>query len=221
MDLSSHEISALKNVSIKTIIFVKKRTPLRAKNGENMIMCPLCIQIVLALAFTWARGATATELATLLSLPEIADETTLLGLKGLIRVVRDPVLNLANRMFVELSAPVKEEFQEVAGEYFFSSVESLDFKNSPEESRKLISSWAEGETNHDEGRKHHHTGETHHHNQNHIKNLLPSGAISGDTRLVLVMLFTSSLNGRQSLTKVVPRSSNSICRVQKQSKFQC
>lgn len=95
-----------------------------------MIVCPLCIQIVLALAFIGAKGATATELATLLSLPEIADETTLLGLKCLIRVVRDPVLNLANRMFVELSAPVKEQFQKVAGEYFFSSVESLGFKNS-------------------------------------------------------------------------------------------
>lgn len=200
LDLSSHEISALKNVSVTTIIFVKKLTPLIAKNGENMIVCPLCIQIVLALVFTGAKEATATELATLLSLPKIADETTLLGLKGLIRVVRDPVLNLANLMFVELSAPVKEEFQKVAGEYFFSSVESLDFKNSPEESRKLINSWVEGETHHDDGRKHHHKGETHHHegethhhegethhhNHNHIKNLLPSGAISGDTRLVLV-----------------------------------
>lgn len=193
LDLSYHEISALKNVSIKTIIFVKKLTPLIAKNGENMIVCPLCIQIMLALAFTGAKGATATEMATLLSLPEITDETTLLGLKGLIRVVRDPVLNLANRMIVELSAPVREGFQKVAGEYFFSSVESLDFKNSPEESWKLINSGAEAETHHDEGRKHHHKrethhheGGTHHHNQNHIKNLLPSGTISGDTRLVLV-----------------------------------
>lgn len=35
LDLSSHEISALKNVSITTIIFVKKLTPLISKNGEN------------------------------------------------------------------------------------------------------------------------------------------------------------------------------------------
>lgn len=152
MDLSSHEISALKNISITTIIFVKNLTPFIAKNGENMIVSILCVQIVLALAFTGAKGATAVELATLLSLPEIADETTLWGFKGLIRVVQDPVLNLANRMFVESSAPVKEEFQKVAGEYFFSSVESLDFKNSLEESRKHINSWAEGETHHDEGK---------------------------------------------------------------------
>lgn len=80
-----------------------------------------------SLAFTEAKEATAT----LLSLPEIADEITLLGLKGLIRVVQDPVLNLASRMFVESSAPVKEEFQNVKGKYFFPSVESLHFKNLP------------------------------------------------------------------------------------------
>lgn len=104
-----------------------------------------------SLAFTEAKEATATELATLLSLPEIADETTLLGLKSLIRVVQDPVLNLANRMLVESSAPVKEEFQKVTGKYFFSSVESLDLKKLPEASRKHINSWVEGEKHHDEG----------------------------------------------------------------------
>lgn len=167
VDLTSHELTALKSIFLATNDFSIKLYLSVVKNGENMIVSPLCLQIMLALAFTGANGATATELATLLTMSEIDDETKLLAHKTTIRVVQNPVLNIASRMFVEASDLVKEDFQKIVEEYFFSPAEPLNFEDTPEESRKLINSWVERQTN----------------DQN--KDLLPSGTISGDTRLVL------------------------------------
>lgn len=167
VDLTSHELAALKSISLATDEFAIKLYLSVAKNGENMIVSSLCLQIMLALAFTGANGATATELATLLTISEIDDETKLLAHKTTIRVVQNPVLNIASRMFVQASDLVKEDFQNIVEENFFSPAEPLDFEDTPEESHKLINSWVERQTN----------------DQN--KDLLPSGTISGDTSLVL------------------------------------
>lgn len=167
-ELSPHELTALKSISLTTDEFAIQLYSSISKNGENMVVSPLCLQLLLALTFTGAKGVTATELATLLNVLEIADETKLLAHKTTIMVVQNSVLTLSNRMFVEVSDPVKEDFQKTVEDYFFSPAEPLDFKDTPEKSRELINSWMERQT-HDQ-----------------TKDLLATGDISGDTRLVLV-----------------------------------
>lgn len=168
MNISSEEESALTIIIPSTTDFAVKLYSFIAESEGNKIVSPLSIQIILALVFFGAKEVTATELATLLFLLKIKNETALMGYKSLIRIVQDPTLNLANKMFVEITAPVKEEFQIIAEEYFFSSAESLDFITAPEKSREYINSWVEVQT------------------KDTIKDLLPTGTITGDTRLVLV-----------------------------------
>lgn len=168
VELSPHAITALKSISLTTDEFAIQLYSSISKNGENVVVSPLCLQLLLALTFTGAKGVTATELATLLNVLEIADETKLLAHKTTIRVVQNSVLTLSNRMFVEVSDPVKGDFQKTVEDYFFSPAEPLDFKDTPEESREIINSWIERQT-HDQ-----------------TKDLLATGDISGDTRLVLV-----------------------------------
>ncbi|KAG8330018.1 serine-type endopeptidase inhibitor activity protein [Homalodisca vitripennis] len=83
-------------------------------------------------------------------------------------MVNDPVLKLANRMFVEKTAGVLETFQKNAEKYFLSPAESVDFMKDTENARVHINSWVEDQTN------------------KKITNLLAPGILSCDTRLVLV-----------------------------------
>ncbi|XP_046667311.1 leukocyte elastase inhibitor-like isoform X9 [Homalodisca vitripennis] len=123
--------------------------------------------MVLALAYTGAKGSTADEVAKVLSLPEKLDNTYS-GYNALIRILQDPVLKLANRMFVEKTAGVLETFQKNAEKYFLSPAESVDFMKDTENARVHINSWVEDQTN------------------KKITNLLAPGILSCDTRLVLV-----------------------------------
>lgn len=58
-----------------------------------------------------------------------------------------PVLKLANRMFVEKTSGIKENFQKDAEKYFLSSAEALDFLLNHDKSRQHINSWVEEQTN--------------------------------------------------------------------------
>lgn len=167
-----------------------------------MFVSPLCIQTVLALAFTGANVVTATELATLLTMLEIDDETKLLAHKTTIRVVQNLVVNLANQMFVEVSDLVKEDFQNIVEENFFPPAEPLDFEDTPEESRKLNNSWVERQTN----------------DQN--KDLLPAGTISGDTRLVLANALHFKTNWKTKFDESKTRGRQFYLSVQKRPKSQ-
>ncbi|KAL4692981.1 hypothetical protein H8959_016791 [Pygathrix nigripes] len=60
------------------------------------------------------------------------------------------------------------EYLDAIKKFYQTSVESVDFAEAPEESRKKINSWVESQTN------------------EKIKNLLPDGTIDNGTRLVLV-----------------------------------
>lgn len=53
----------------------------------NVFVSPLSVQLVLALAYTGAKGDTAKELATLLSLPENIKDTYV-GYQSLIKVLQ-------------------------------------------------------------------------------------------------------------------------------------
>ncbi len=78
-------------------------------------------------------------------------------------------LNIANALWVEKSYPFKDDYLEKIGKFYKTGgAFPVDFKGESEKVRLEINSWVEGET------------------EKRIKNLIPQGAISNLTRMVLV-----------------------------------
>ncbi|KAL1137684.1 hypothetical protein AAG570_009380 [Ranatra chinensis] len=135
-------------------------------NTDNIIVSPTSLMIVLSLAYTGARGLTAKEMSDVLGLPS-SMEDVLIGCNQLLKDLQHPVLKLANKMFVDESMQLKEEFQKNALEYFLASAAQVDFGKS-EEARQTINSWVEDNTN------------------NKIKDLFKPGTLDSSSVLVLV-----------------------------------
>uniref|UniRef100_A0A224XIX2 Putative serine proteinase inhibitor n=1 Tax=Panstrongylus lignarius TaxID=156445 RepID=A0A224XIX2_9HEMI len=136
------------------------------KPNENLIVSPISVQIVLALAYTGAGGNTATEIAKVLHLPDNLQDV-LEEHKLLLEQLQNPVLNLATKIFIEKTLNVKPEFQEGASKYFQSGAGLLSFKADPEGSRKEINQWVEQKTN------------------KKITELLAEGVVDSSTRMLL------------------------------------
>ncbi|XP_061256391.1 serpin B4-like [Bos javanicus] len=158
---------------------------IRKSEKENIFYSPLSISSALAMTYLGARENTASEMQKVLHFSEIAANT-----KG--GATKDPVekpgnvhhhfqklltelkkstdayeLSVANRLYGEKEFRFLQEYMDNVQKYYLASVESADFISAAEESRKMINSWVESQTN---GR---------------IKNLFPQNSLNGSV-LVLV-----------------------------------
>lgn len=141
-----------------------------AKPGDNLLVSPFSISTALAMTYAGARGNTAAEMADTLhfSLPQDRLHAAYGELVRELDVDRAGYdLGIANRLFGMRDYPFKQQFLTVTDQHYGAPLEQLDFYADPEGSRQHINQWVEDQTN------------------NKIKDLLPSGSINGDTRLVL------------------------------------
>uniref|UniRef100_A0A8C3WSH7 Serpin domain-containing protein n=1 Tax=Catagonus wagneri TaxID=51154 RepID=A0A8C3WSH7_9CETA len=156
----------------------------RSKEG-NIFYSPLSIMSALAMTYLGSRGYTASEIrkvgGSFLSFEHFALVSPLFKrekmeagnvhrqFQKLLTELNKPTdayeLNVANRLYGE-----KEfSFLQVSFmKFYLASVESVDFINAAEESRKMINSWVEIQT------------------KGKIKNLFPKNALDSSTTLVLV-----------------------------------
>nr|XP_031530229.1 serpin B4-like [Vicugna pacos] len=77
-------------------------------------------------------------------------------------------LSVANRFYGGKEFPFLQEYMDNVKKLYLASVESADFANAPEESRQMINSWVEKQTN------------------EKIKDLFPKDSLDSSTALVLV-----------------------------------
>uniref|UniRef100_E1B8B5 Serpin domain-containing protein n=1 Tax=Bos taurus TaxID=9913 RepID=E1B8B5_BOVIN len=158
---------------------------IRKSEKENIFYSPFSISSALAMTYLGARGNTASQMQKVLHFSEIAANT-----KG--GATKDPVekpgnvhhhfqklltelkkstdayeLSVANRLYGEKEFRFLQEYMDNVQKYYLASVESADFISAAEESRKMINSWVESQTN---GR---------------IKNLFPQNSLNSSV-LVLV-----------------------------------
>ncbi|XP_010853036.1 PREDICTED: serpin B4-like [Bison bison bison] len=158
---------------------------IRKSEKENIFLSPFSISSALAMTYLGARENTASQMQKVLHFSEIAANT-----KG--GATKDPVekpgnvhhhfqkllkelkkstdayeLSVANRLYGEKEFQFLQEYMDNVQKYYLASVESADFISAAEESRKMINSWVESQTN---GR---------------IKNLFPQNSLNGSV-LVLV-----------------------------------
>ncbi|XP_046284185.1 serpin B4-like [Marmota monax] len=156
------------------------------KDGDNVFYSPVSILSALAMLDLGARGDTALQMEKVLHFNEITEKATKKAtaphagesgnvhheIQKFLTELNKPSdaynLKIVNRVYGEKEFQFLQEYLDGIKKFYLATVESLDFKNAPEESRKKINSWVESQTN------------------EKIKDLFPSGSIDQTTRLVLV-----------------------------------
>ncbi len=147
-------------------------------NTGNMFYSPYSISTALAMTYAGANGDTATQMAKALDFtlpqsqlhPAFNDLALQLASRGQGASGTNGksfALNIANALWCEKTFNFLPDFLNTLGQNYGAGVNLLDFVNSPEPSRITINNWVSNETN------------------DKINNLIPAGAITPQTRLVL------------------------------------
>lgn len=143
----------------------------------NLFMSPHSISTALAMTYAGAGGNTATQMASALdfTLPQPALHAAL-GKLDLVLASRaaaakgDTIpfkLKTANSIWGQEGKEFLAPFLDTLAVNYGAGLHVLDFARDPDTSRDVINTWVEDETN------------------DRIKDLLPEGSITSDTRLVL------------------------------------
>lgn len=142
---------------------------LRGEKG-NLFLSPYSISTALAMTATGARGTTAEEMAKVLHLradaAKYASQYQQLQ-ASLLDQPKGYELRVANAVWGQYGYTFKQEFLDGLRSHFRAEAQSLRFARDPERSRDTINRWVEQATN------------------NKIQELIPSGVLGQDTRLVL------------------------------------
>lgn len=146
-------------------------------NNTNVILSPFSVQAALGLALCGATGKTFDELRTGLRLNDVAgvglaegDQRRAVAAafqQQMVAIANNPMLRVANKIYVQQSYTIKAAFAQLAKEQFASETQTLDFGDAAP-SAAAINEWVELKTNH------------------LIKNLIDASALSADTRMILV-----------------------------------
>ncbi|XP_065791273.1 serpin B3-like isoform X2 [Muntiacus reevesi] len=159
---------------------------IRKSKKENIFYSPFSISSALAMTYLGARENTASEMQKVLHFNEITENPRGRATRNLVEKPGNVhhhfqklltelkkstdayELSVANRLYGEKEFPFLQEYMDNVKKFYLASVESADFKNAAEESRKMINSWVESQTN------------------EKIKDLFPKDSLDSSTALVLV-----------------------------------
>ncbi len=137
----------------------------------NLVFSPASVSTALAMTWGGAKGDTAAEMKKVLRFAgtpqEVAQGAGRLS-AALTDTKRPLVFRIANRLFGEASYRFETPFLEATQAGFGAPLETVDFRQEPEDSRSHINRWVEART------------------EKRIVDLLPGGSVKRDTRLVLV-----------------------------------
>ncbi|HWB61166.1 MAG TPA: serpin family protein [Chthoniobacteraceae bacterium] len=155
--------------------------------GDNALLSPYSIQEALAMTYAGAAGKTHDEMQKVLHFPndDAALNQSFAALdKGLAAIEKstaqiadsskrggpkEPItLAVANRLYGQQGYDFRKDYLETVKANFGAPLEQLDFEHEAAQATKTINTWVSGQT-HDR-----------------IQNLIPDGALTKDTRLVLV-----------------------------------
>jgi len=150
---------------------------LRQDEPGNIFFSPYSMTSALAMTYGGARGNTAAQMESALHLT-LGQAGTHRGINTLDLALAgrpaestsegDPFeLRVTNAIWGAVGYPFEGDYLDLLAVNYGAGLRTLDFYNAPEPSRLTINGWVEDQTN------------------DRIKDLIPEGAISSDTRLVL------------------------------------
>lgn len=141
----------------------------KSKEG-NMFFSPYSISSALAMTYEGAKGKTAEEMQAVLHLPndkeEIRSDFTDIN-SELNKADKTYKLSVANALWAQKDYTFINTYFNLVDNVYGGKVTNLDFKTDTENSRVTINDWIEDKTN------------------DKIKDLIPKGILTPDTKLVL------------------------------------
>ena len=144
---------------------------LAGQEPGNLFFSPYSVSTALAMTYAGARGNTEAQMASALHFPLPQDDlhaafgSVIADLNGSQR--EGYQLSTANRLWGQQGYGFLPEFLDVTRLNYGAELAQVDFIGATEPTRQTINHWVEEQT------------------QQKIKNLLPPGAVTPDTRLVL------------------------------------
>lgn len=138
---------------------------------ENTFISPYSISTAFAMAYAGSSGKTQKAIQSVLKFDAESDSFHQAYAAYLSAIEMNAqnklTLNGANAIWVEKSVKMLPQFSLKTQRYYGAEAPKLDFFHNPEASRQTINQWVANKT------------------ANKIKDLLPSGAINNETRMVL------------------------------------
>lgn len=136
----------------------------------NLAVSPVSIAAALVMAWSGARGTTASELGAALHLD--GDPARVAQQWGTLEVAlenpaRQKELRIANRLFGEKTFAFDRGYLDLTERAYGAPLEPVDFRGAPEAARQRIDGWIADAT------------------RDHIRELLPPGSIDDSARLVI------------------------------------
>lgn len=140
--------------------------------NTNALISPYSIQSALVMAYAGAAGVTKEQMAATLFYPPAGTLESFAAMRPTMAALGgedSPItLTIADRLFGQVGYPFLSDYLSLLNEKFAAPLELADFIKSPRSAEKRINAWVEEQT------------------RDRIKNLIPGGALTEDTRLVLV-----------------------------------
>lgn len=135
----------------------------------NIFYSPYSISIALAMAYDGARGQTASEIKSVFHFPEtsVLRPNSAAMYNQINKKDRPYKLSTGNALWAQQSYPFNEDYMSRVERYYGGKATNLDFIEETERSRQTINLFIEEQTN------------------DKIKDLIPSGFLTRDTKLVL------------------------------------
>ncbi|VVB51331.1 Serpin (serine protease inhibitor) [uncultured archaeon] len=139
-------------------------------DGGNIFFSPWSIETALSMTYEGARGKTASEMQKVLGIPsdDAARRNSFKQIQDQINAgSKDYRLSTANAIWPQNNYPFLPEYTSIIQNSYGGESRPMDYVSNAEGSRQIINSWVENKTN------------------DKIKDLIPQGALTPMTRLVL------------------------------------
>jgi len=137
---------------------------------ENIFFSPYSLTSALSMTYEGAKGTTAEEMQKVLHLPSDINKVRndYLNIYNKLNIEDKPYkLFVANALWAQKDYTFSKDYFDNVEKYYNGKVTNLDFKTDTENSRLTINNWVENKTN------------------DKIKDLIPKGILTQDTKLVL------------------------------------
>lgn len=178
-DMTDYPLADLAELADGNTAFALDLYQQLASQEGNLFYSPYSISSALAMTYAGAEGLTAEQMAAVFHFLENEDQLHA-GFNALSQHLQslaeldipedqgDPFqLNIANSIWGQQDFHFEEDFLDTLALNYGAGLRLLDYVNAPDESRQIINQWVSDQT------------------QEKIQDLIPEGAVTPDTRLVL------------------------------------
>ncbi|GAB4173954.1 MAG: serpin family protein [Terrimicrobiaceae bacterium] len=157
-------IESAKATNSLGITLLQKATPV-----GNTLLSPFSIEVALAMTYAGADGETARQMAGVLGYgPDAISQFAALSRTIGSQIDQENMTwSMANALFGQSGYPFLHDFLETLKSEFSAPLETVNFQENPAAATDLINAWIAART------------------KSKIENLIPSGALTRDTALVL------------------------------------